>query len=113
METNNYFSVKIRCCTFSASLKNSSISCAVGICLHPEFSFLLLTATELAALVVEPGVKIVSEFLIRLLGVVSLVFLHPSKRNEIKEHLSCNYLSYIIDRQKQTLWGEAKVINPV
>ena len=57
-------------------MKNSSISQAVGMCPVLEACALLLVATELVFLVVEPGVIALSESFIGLQGVVSLSFLH-------------------------------------
>lgn len=70
-----YLSMNCFCCSTSAPAKNSSISCAVGMCLWDEFCILRLVSAELVALVVEPGVLMVSGSLIRLQGVDSLVLL--------------------------------------
>ncbi|RRT40114.1 hypothetical protein BHE74_00019688, partial [Ensete ventricosum] len=58
----------------SVLAKNSSMSCAVGM-LWQKACLLWLAADELVGLVVEPGVSIVSESLIKLQGVVSLTYL--------------------------------------
>ncbi|KAF8389294.1 hypothetical protein HHK36_025987 [Tetracentron sinense] len=55
--------------------KNSSISCVVGKFLRIAFSILWLAIVELDGLLVELGVPMVFESLIRLQGVVSLVLL--------------------------------------
>lgn len=64
------------CCSSSAMEKNSSISCAVGICPRIELCTLWLVSSELVGLVAEPGVLILSGSLIKLPGVDSLVPLH-------------------------------------
>lgn len=63
-----------RCC--SATEKNSSISCVVGIFLSNGFSILRVVEVKLVVLVVEPGVFMISVFLIKLHGVDSLVLLY-------------------------------------
>lgn len=75
---NAYFSVNILCWTLSAHAKNSSISWEVGMFRCIDSCILWLVLFELDRLVVDPGVPMVSESLIRLQGVVSLTFLQPS-----------------------------------
>lgn len=75
LKSNSNLSMNCFCCSSSAPAKNSSMSCAVGMCLCDEFCILRLASAELVGLVVEPGVLIVSGSLIKLQGVDSLVVL--------------------------------------
>jgi hypothetical protein len=80
-ETETYFSLKLCCSCFSAAEKNSSISCELGMKRRIEVSILRREVIELLVLllVVDPGVLIISGFLIKLHGVVSLVLLQPKE----------------------------------
>lgn len=62
-------------------MKNSSISRELGMKRQIEASILRWEVIELLVLllVVDPGVLIISEFLIKLQGVVSLVLLQPNE----------------------------------
>ena len=76
-----YFSLKVCCSCCSAAVKNSSISSELGMKRQTEASILRREVIELLdlLLVVDPGVLIISEFLIKLQGVVSLVLLQPKE----------------------------------
>jgi hypothetical protein len=80
-----YFSLKLCCSCCSAAEKNSSISSELGM--NRQFrvsSVLRREVVELLLvllLVVDPGVLIISGFLIRLHGVVSLVLLQPKRKH--------------------------------
>lgn len=75
-----YFSINnLRCC-FSAVAKNSSISFAVGMILCTPFWTPWLVAGEPVRLVMEPGVPMVSQPLMKLHGVLSLVLLHSNSK---------------------------------
>jgi len=75
-----YFSLKVCCSCCSAAVKNSSISSELGMKRQTEASILRREVIELLdlLLVVDPGV-LISEFLIKLQGVVSLVLLQPKE----------------------------------
>lgn len=75
IEVVMYFSVKRFCCCCSAKAKNSSISRAVGISCCMELRVSLSDAAKLLGFVLEPGFVILSEPLIKLQGVLSLVLL--------------------------------------
>ena len=79
--SQTYFSLKVCCSCCSAAAKNSSISSEFGMKRQTELSILRRDVIELLILllVVDPGVLIISEFLIKLQGVVSLVFLQPKE----------------------------------
>jgi len=79
--SQTYFSLKVCCSCCSAAVKNSSISSELGMKRQTEASILRREVIELLdlLLVVDPGVLIISEFLIKLQGVVSLVFLQPKE----------------------------------
>jgi hypothetical protein len=88
-EAETYFSLKLCCSCFSAAEKNSSISSELGMKRQTEVSILRREVIELLVLllVVDPGVVIISGFLIKLHGVVSLVLLQPK---EGSVHLAYN-----------------------
>lgn len=67
------------CCSPSAQLKKSSTSRVVGTSVAEEICSCILSTVVLEAFVEEPGVRMVSGFLIKLQGVDSLL-LH-SKTN--------------------------------
>jgi len=79
--SQTYFSLKVCCSCCSAAVKNSSISSELGMKRQTEASILRREVIELLdlLLVVDPGVLIISEFLIKLQGVVSLVLLQPKE----------------------------------
>lgn len=82
-----YFSINILCCRCSARTKNSSISCAVGMFLLMSFRTLWLVSVQAVRRVVELGVPIESEALIKLQGVLSLVLLYT----RTKTFYNCAY----------------------
>lgn len=131
-EAETYFSLKLCCSCFSAAEKNSSISCELGMKRQIEVSILRRDVIELLVLllVVDPGVLIISGFLIKLHGVVSLVLLQPKeaymrKKNQ-KQCLKCtgviafyNFFSLLNFKsksngsgQKQTWRKATKVSQP-
>jgi hypothetical protein len=86
--SKSYFSLNTCCSCCSAAEKNSSISRELGIKRQAEASTLRRDVIELLVLllVVDPGVLIVSEFLIKLQGVVSLVLLQSKQAYEQNNH---------------------------
>jgi len=91
-EAETYFSLKLCCSCFSAAEKNSSISSELGMKRQTEVSILRREVIELLVLllVVDPGVLIISGFLIKLHGVVSLVLLQPKEAYMRKKELRNN-----------------------